>query len=184
MGWQSWGDFTNKAEEAYLPPGYRPGPATLRGGWVTVKQAAQMFNVTEREIMERYKPHMPAEAVLAPRKEREYTYDFEQITREDLESYNPEQSWTVDPFNRRWDTYPEQVIDDEDDTPPFPFMVTNEKTDQEYDQGLTPVSRRQVEYEGWLLKVSELLEVRIAKTSRAPLTQPRAQSGRFKKRPA
>src|SRR5699024_12058388 len=45
--------------------------------WWTAEQAADFFNVTVREIEERYRPLMPASAIIEPEKEYEYVYDFE-----------------------------------------------------------------------------------------------------------
>src|SRR5699024_5620660 len=45
--------------------------------WWTAEQAADFFNVTVREIEERYRPLMPGGAIIEPEKEYEYVYDFE-----------------------------------------------------------------------------------------------------------
>src|SRR5699024_4242659 len=44
--------------------------------WWTAEQAAEFFNVTVREIEERYRPLMPGSAIIEPEKEYEYVYDF------------------------------------------------------------------------------------------------------------
>src|SRR5699024_8567449 len=45
--------------------------------WWTAEQAADFFNVTVREIEERYRPLMPGNSIIEPEKEYEYVYDFE-----------------------------------------------------------------------------------------------------------
>lgn len=158
------------------------------GAWWTVEQAAEAFNVTVREIEERYRPLMPAGTVTRKMRERVYRYDFEAEDCE-LEDYRPVESWGTDPRNLKSDCFPELesgFIPDEDDDGDFLRLISVEEKGDDYDPGLEPVSRRQVDYLEQMYLRDALLDLREEKLqSRREKPLPaRGKGGKFTKKTA
>lgn len=159
--------------------------------WWTAKQAAEAFNVTVREIEERYKPLMTPGAVREPEKEYDYVYDFERPGYEFDEQAAREQihksAWkksveqeSTDPFKRGFTINPDRVggVPQDGD---FDLWSTIET--RGYDLGLEPVSRRLVNVTPRLFLRDELLNVRYEKVQSRKVKPlpPRGSGGRFAK---
>ena len=77
LGEQAEGLTDDEIIEGYRAAVDAARPLEGNREWWTAEQAADFFNVTVREIEERYRPLMPGAAIIEPEKEYEYVYDFE-----------------------------------------------------------------------------------------------------------
>ena len=159
----------------------------LGGGWVTAEQAAAEFNLTVREIEERYRPAMLAlypGSVLEPLTEVRYEYDFE-APGFTWEGYSPRSLFTTDPHGHKFDYYPERPegIDPEDMVadPSFPFTIDSVDG---YDKGLEPRSRTvTTQVRPRLFELGALTEVRLRRVASRKVKPipPRGKGGKFVK---
>ena len=79
---RNFGEEAEGLTDEQIIEGYRAAvdaarPLEGNREWWTAEQAADFFNVTVREIEERYRPLMPGNSIIEPEKEYEYVYDFE-----------------------------------------------------------------------------------------------------------
>lgn len=125
---------------------HRGCDTTARRTWLTAEQAAERFNVTVREINERYRPIMELTypgSVLPPLTEVLYEYDFEGPNF-NWEGYEERQKelLTVDPYGRSFYCYPEMAkgfVPDEDEDGDALRLKAHDECG--YDKGLEPKSR-------------------------------------------
>lgn len=165
----------------------------LEGGrdWWTAEQAADFFNVTVREIEERYRPLMPGSAIIEPEKEYEYVYDFERegfefdkrAAREQLYASKWKKSLkkeSTTPFRRGFTINPDRVggVPQEGDS-----NLMGTINERGYDHGLEPVSRRLVKVTPRLYLKDALMSVRYEKVQSRKVKPlpPRGAGGRFTK---
>lgn len=161
-----------------------------RREWVTVEEAAELCNVTVREIEERYRDSMLAHypgSVIEPLTEVRYEYDFE-TPGFTWEGYGPRSLFTTDPHGHKFDYYPERPegIDPEDMVadPSFPFTI--DRVDG-YDKGLEPKSRTTtVVVQPRLYEETALMEIRARKVQSRKIkpAPPRGKGGKFVKKAA
>lgn len=159
--------------------------------WWTAEQAADFFNVTVREIEERYRPLMPGGSVIEPEKEYEYVYDFEregfefdeQAARKQLQASKWKKSIkkeSTTPFRRGFTINPDRVggVPQEGDS-----NLMGTINERGYDHGLEPVSRRLVKVTPRLYLKDALLGVRFEKVQSRKVKPlpPRGAGGRFTK---
>ena len=159
--------------------------------WWTAEQAADFFNVTVREIEERYRPLMPGSAIIEPEKEYEYVYDFEregfefdkQAARQQLYASKwkkgiKQESTT--PFRRGFTINPDRVGGVPQAGDSLLWGTINERG---YDHGLEPVSRRLVKVTPRLYLKDALMSVRFDKVQSRKVKPlpPRGADGRFTK---
>ena len=159
--------------------------------WWTAEQAADFFNVTVREIEERYRPLMPGSAIIEPEKEYEYVYDFEregfefdkQTAREQLYASKWKKSIkqeSTTPFRRGFTINPDRVGGVPQAGNSLLWGTINERG---YDHGLEPVSRRLVKVTPRLYLKDALMSVRFDKVQSRKVKPlpPRGADGRFTK---
>ena len=141
--------------------------------WWTAEQAADFFNVTVREIEERYRPLMPGSAIIEPEKEYEYVYDFEregfefdkQAARQQLYASKWKKSIkkeSTTPFRRGFTINPDRVGGVPQAGDSLLWGTINERG---YDHGLEPVSRRLVKVTPRLYLKDALMDVQIGRAS-------------------
>ena len=159
--------------------------------WWTAEQAADFFNVTVREIEERYRPLMPGSAIIEPEKEYEYVYDFEregfefdkQAAREQIYASKWKKSIkqeSTTPFRRGFTINPDRVGGVPQAGDSLLWGTINERG---YDHGLEPVSRRLVKVTPRLYLKDALMDVRFDKVQSRKVKPlpPRGADGRFTK---
>ncbi|MCQ9332440.1 hypothetical protein [Corynebacterium phoceense] len=161
--------------------------------WWTAEQAADFFNVSVREIEERYRPLMPGGAVIEPEKEYEYVYDFEregfvfdeQAARSEIhkpmrERVKEWEKYSTTPYRRGFTINPDRVgrVPQEGDS-----NLMGTINERGYDHGLEPVSRRLVRVTPRLYLKDALMNVRWDKVQsrRVKPLPPRGADGRFTK---
>lgn len=164
------------------------------GEWWTAQQAAERFNVTVREIHERYRPLMPRGYVLPPESSLETKYEFEQEDF-DWDKYienMPTENMSTDVYNRAFDCAPETALgyvpgENEDDA----VIMTGRYNSHHvsgYDEGLEPSRRRRIKGEAgqWLYLAEPLLLIRAEKENSRRIKDlpPRNSGGRFAKKSA
>src|SRR5699024_5230964 len=141
--------------------------------WWTAEQAADFFNVTVREIEERYRPLMPASAIIEPEKEYEYVYDFEregfefdkQAARAEIHKpmwirMKERKKYSTTPYRQGFTINPDRVGGVPQDGDSNLMGTINERG---YDHGLEPVSRRLVKVTPRLYLKDALMDVRFDK---------------------
>ena len=161
--------------------------------WWTAEQAADFFNVSVREIEERYRPLMPGGAVIEPEKEYEYVYDFEREGFEfDKQAARAEihkpmrirakewEKYSTTPYRRGFTINPDRVGGVPQAGDSLLWGTINERG---YDHGLEPVSRRLVKVTPRLYLKDALMDVRFDKVQsrRVKPLPPRGADGRFTK---
>ena len=161
--------------------------------WWTAEQAADFFNVTVREIEERYRPLMPASAIIEPEKEYEYVYDFEregfefdkQAARAEIHKpmrirMKERKKYSTTPYRRGFTINPDRVGRVPQDGDSDLMGTINERG---YDHGLEPVSRRLVKVTPRLYLKDALMDVRFEKVQSRKVKPlpPRGADGRFTK---
>ncbi|MCQ9346804.1 hypothetical protein [Corynebacterium phoceense] len=161
--------------------------------WWTAEQAADFFNVSVREIEERYRPLMPGGAVIEPEKEYEYVYDFEregyqfdeQAARAEIhkpmrERVKEWEKYSTTPYRRGFTINPDRVGGVPRAGDSNLMGTINERG---YDHGLEPVSRRLVKVTPRLYLKDALMSVRWDKVQsrRVKPLPPRGANGRFTK---
>ena len=153
-------------------------------GWWTAEQAATAFNVTTREIKERYKPLLPTWAIREPVKEWRYEYDFE-APGFDWGAYAPKEASSVDLFKHRYDVWPESKKPpaDKDNTDSLWFSAHR---DRGFDFGLEPTRRYRGTVVEELFNVDVLMMIREEKimSRKVKPIPPRGAGGRFMKKTA
>lgn len=161
--------------------------------WWTAEQAADFFNVTVREIEERYRPLMPGNSIIEPEKEYEYVYDFEREGFEFdkqaalTEIHKPmrirmkeRKKYSTTPYRRGFTINPDRVGGVPQDGDSDLMGTINERG---YDHGLEPVSRRLVKVTPRLYLKDALMDVRFEKVQSRKVKPlpPRGADGRFTK---
>lgn len=161
--------------------------------WWTAEQAADFFNVTVREIEERYRPLMPGAAIIEPEKEYEYVYDFEregfefdkQAARAEIHKpmrirMKERKKYSTTPHRRGFTINPDRVGGVPQDGDSNLMGTINERG---YDFGLEPVSRRLVKVTPRLYLKDALMSVRFDKVQSRKIKPlpPRGADGRFTK---
>lgn len=151
----------------------------MGGEWWTAEQAAEFFNISVREINERYRPEMPTGTVLEPVTEHEYGYDFESPDV-DFSNYQPQGRSSTSPFRRGYSVDVEAPHAPLDTGSLTVFSTINERG---FDFGLEPVSRRKVRKTERLFLVEALLDLRFEKVNsrKAKPLPPRGEGGKFTK---
>ncbi len=170
-------DEIDRRLNAPVPLKYRE--YSSRGEWWTAEQAAEAFNLTVREIEERYRPLLPSTAVLEPYKEYEYLYDFE-VPGFTFNNYRARGSNSSDPFKRGFSMNPDRRGSSPTDEDPIVFGTIEQRG---YDFGLEPKHRRLVRVQPRLYLKSALYDARwerVQSRKVKPLP-PRGKSGRFTK---
>lgn len=196
---QARSNFGEEAEgltDEQILEGYRMAvdaarPLEGNRDWWTAEQAADFFNVTVREIEERYRPLMPGNSIIEPEKEYEYVYDFEregfefdkQAAREQLYASKWKKSIkqeSTTPFRRGFTINPDRVGGVPQAGDSLLWGTINERG---YDHGLEPVSRRLVKVTPRLYLKDALMDVRFDKVQSRKVKPlpPRGADGRFTK---
>ncbi|ALC07134.1 hypothetical protein CDES_14045 [Corynebacterium deserti GIMN1.010] len=151
-------------------------------GWWTAEQAANAFNVTIREIKERYKQQLPAWAIREAVKEWRYEYDFED-PEYNWGDYAPQENRSTDLFKHRYDVWPESKKPpvDKENTDALRLVTHRDKG---FDFGLEPKRRFRVVVIEELYDMEALMivrEERVLSRKVKPIP-PRGLGGRFVKR--